>query len=112
MIMRIYRCTVVDGKEAEFREYAFKSRHPWLKERAGLIAFYAGRPLLESASRDRCMVQLWESADAIEAVLGQNWRQTPVLPEEARGIVETASVEHYVIADEFQAGMPQSGDLQ
>jgi heme-degrading monooxygenase HmoA len=112
MIMRVYRCTAVAGKEAEFREYAFKISHPWLKEKAGLIAFYAGKALQGSGSRDRCMVQLWESADAIEAALGQNWRQAPVLTEQVRGFVETASVEHYEIADEFHATAPRSGEMQ
>jgi hypothetical protein len=51
MIMRVYRCTVVAGKEAEFREYAFTKSYPWLRERPGLIAFYAGRPLPDSGDR-------------------------------------------------------------
>ena len=65
MIIRVYRCTVVKGMEAEFREFAFKTSHPWLRERPGLVAFYAGRPLPGSDDRDRCMVQIWESPEAI-----------------------------------------------
>ena len=103
MIIRVYRCTVVKGMEAEFREFAFKTRHPWLRERPGLVAFYAGRPLPGSDDRDRCMVQIWESGEAIAAALGENWRHTPTLPDEARAFVESASVEHYELADEFRA---------
>lgn len=103
MIMRVYRCTVVAGKEAEFRQFAFSKSHPWLRERPGLIAFYAGRPLPESGSRTRCMVQIWESISAIQAAIGEDWRQSPKLPEEARAFIGSASVEHYELADEFRA---------
>lgn len=103
MIMRVYRCTVVTGKEAEFREFAFTKSHPWLRERPGLIAFYAGRPLPDSGDRARCMVQIWESISAIKAAVGDDWRQRPRLPDEARVFIESASVEHYELADEFRA---------
>jgi len=103
MIMRVYRCTVVAGKEAEFREFAFSKSHPWLRERPGLIAFYAGRSLPESGERTRCMVQIWESVSAIQAAIGDDWRKPRKLPEEARAFIESASVEHYELADEFRA---------
>ena len=103
MIIRVYRCTVVKGMEAEFREFAFKTSHPWLRERPGLVAFFAGRPLPSSDDRTRCMVQIWENAEAIQAALGDDWRYTPTLPDEARAFVESASVEHYELADEFRS---------
>ena len=103
MIIRVYRCTVVAGKEAEFREFAFSRSHPWLRERPGLIAFYAGKPLPGSDDRTRCMVQVWESTSAIQAAIGEDWRQPPKLSDETRVFVESASVEHYELADEFRA---------
>jgi hypothetical protein len=80
MIIRVYRCTVVKGMEAEFREFAYKTRHPWLRERPGLVAFYAGRALPGSDDCTRCMVQIWEGAEAIQAALGENWRQIRPCP--------------------------------
>ena len=103
MIVRVYRCTVVAGKETEFREFAFSKSHPWLRERPGLVAFYAGRPLPESDERTRCMVQIWESISAIQAAIGNDWRQPLKLPDEASAFIESASVEHYELADEFRA---------
>jgi heme-degrading monooxygenase HmoA len=103
MIIRIYRCTVVAGKEAEFREFAFNKSHPWLRERPGLIAFYAGRPIPESDDRTRCMVQVWESISAIQAAVGDDWKQPLKLPDEAVRFIDSASVEHYELADEFRA---------
>jgi len=103
MIIRVYRCTVVDGRDAEFREWVYSISHPWLRERPGLIAFYAGRRLPGSGERTRCVVQIWESVVAIRAAIGDDWQQPPKPPDEARAFIESASVEHYELADEFRA---------
>lgn len=103
MIMRVYRCTVVKGKEAEHREYAFKSRHPSLSKEPGLVAFYAGKPLADSDGRSRCLVQIWESMEALKAARGEFWdHPMKDMPDDVRGIYDTATVEHYELADEFQ----------
>ena len=102
-IMRVYRCVVVAGKEAEFREYAFGKSHPRLRERPGLRAFFAARPLPGNDDRTRCMVQIWESVSAIETALGKNWHEPPSLPAEAQAFVEFHTVEHYELDDEFRA---------
>ena len=102
MIIRVYRCTVVPGKEAEFREFGFSKGHPWLREQPGLIAFYAGKSLPESGERKRFMVQIWESVSAIQAAIGDDWQQPRQLPEEARAFIESDSIECYELADEFR----------
>ena len=102
-IMRVYRCVVVAGKEAEFREYAFGKSHPRLRKLPGLQAFFAARPLPGNDNRRRCMVQIWESVSAIEAALGKDWREPPDLPDEAKAFIESQSVEYYELADEFRA---------
>ena len=104
MILRIYRCAVVAGREAEFRAFAYGKSHPWLRNQPGLIAFYAGRPMPGSDGRHRCMVQIWRDLSAIEAAFGENWRDPPKLPDETRQFIDSASVEYYEVADEFQAG--------
>ncbi|HEY6631511.1 MAG TPA: hypothetical protein VIZ90_08675 [Rhizobiaceae bacterium] len=101
MIIRVYRCTVVAGKEKEFREFAYGTRHPWLRERPGLVAFFAGNPLSRGDDRSRCIVQIWEGEAALRAAMGDDWRQTPVLPAEGAALIESASVEHYELADHF-----------
>ncbi len=104
MIVRVYRCTVVAGKEAEHREYAFKSRHPSLSREPGLLAFYAGKPLLDSDDRTRCMVQIWESLDALKAARGEFWDQPmKTMDDEVRTIYDSATVEHFELADEYRA---------
>lgn len=66
MIMRVYRCIGVSGKDDEFRETAFATTHAWLRQQPGLVAFYAGRATAGSNSPERCMVQIWQSFDAIQ----------------------------------------------
>jgi heme-degrading monooxygenase HmoA len=104
MIIRVYRCTVVAGKEAEYKEFADNKGHPWLRDQPGLIAFYAGKALPESNEHTRCIVQIWESISSIQAAIGDDWRQ-PYLPDESRAFVKSASVEHYELADDFRAAI-------
>ena len=103
MIMRVYRCTVVSGKESEFKETAFATTHAWLRQQPGLVVFYAGKPPPDSNSRKRCMVQIWENIDAIQAAFGDDWRIPRDPPEEMRSLFESASVEHFDILDEFHS---------
>lgn len=103
MIMRVYRCTVVAGKEAEFREFGFSKGHPWLRMQPGLVAFYAARPLPDTNDRSRCMVQIWENLAAIQSAFGDDWQSPRRLPDEVRHFIDSASVEHYDIADEFRS---------
>jgi len=101
MIIRVYRCTVVAGKEAEHREFAFKKGHPSLSKDPGLIAFYAGKPLPGSDDRTRCLVQIWENLEALKAARGNNWNDPMVsMPDEIRSIYDSATVEHFELADE------------
>jgi heme-degrading monooxygenase HmoA len=102
MILRVYRCTVMPGKEAQHREFAFKKAHPSLSKDKGLIAFYAGRPVPGEDNRTRCMVQIWESLEALKDARGETWNEPmKALPDEARDIYDTATVEHFELADEF-----------
>ena len=104
MIIRVYRCTVVPGKEAEHRQSAFKNRHPSLSREPGLIAFYAGKPLPGSDDRTRCLVQIWESLAALKAARGKDWdHPMKTMPEEVRHIYDSATVEHYELADEYRS---------
>ena len=104
MIIRVYRCTVVAGKEAEHRAFAFNKSHPSLSKEAGLIAFYAGKPLPGSDDRTRCLVQIWESLSALKAARGEDWNN-PMnsMPDEVREIYDSATVEHFELADEYKA---------
>lgn len=101
MIIRVYRCSVIAGKEDAFRAYAMSTSHPKIRERPGLDAFYSGRALPGSPERGRVMVQLWDSEAALEAALGPAWREPPQLPAEALALIEGQSVEHYELGDEF-----------
>ncbi len=107
MIFRVYRCTVIAGKEAEHRAFAFNKAHRSLSEKPGLIAFYAGKPLPGSDDRTRCMIQIWESLSALKAALGEDWNNPmKAMPDEVREIYDSATAEHFELADEYQASHP------
>ncbi len=101
MIMRVYRCIVVAGKEAELTEFVFAKAHPWLRAQPGLVAFYAGRS--PDSGNGRCMVQIWESLAAIQSAFGEGWRNPRKLPDEVISFIESESVEHYEVADAFNS---------
>jgi heme-degrading monooxygenase HmoA len=103
MIMRVYRCKAIAGKEAELREFGFTNGHPWLRMQPGLLAFYAGKPMPDDDDRTRCLVQIWESVAALQAAFGNEWQKPRKLPDETRLFLESATVEHYDIADEFHS---------
>lgn len=103
MIIRIFRCTVIPGMEARHREYAFTASHPGLKEEKGLLAFVAGRPLEGREGRTRCMVQIWESLDALKEARGDDFEEPmKTLPAEAREIYDTATAEVFEVQDNYR----------
>jgi hypothetical protein len=49
------------------------------------------------------MVQIWESLAALKAARGEYWNEPmSALPAEARDIYDTATVEHFELADEYR----------
>lgn len=91
------------GKEVQHREFAFKKVHPALSKDEGLIAFFAGKPLAESDDRTRCMVQIWGSIEALKVARGEHWKEPfKALSDEARDIYDTATAEHFELADVHQ----------
>jgi len=50
------------------------------------------------------MVQIWESLSALKAARGDDWNNPmKALPDEVRDIYDSATVEHFELADEYQA---------
>jgi hypothetical protein len=43
--------------------------------------------------------------NSLETRHGDEWQRPPKLPDEARAFIESASVEHCELADEFRAGI-------
>jgi hypothetical protein len=50
------------------------------------------------------MVQIWESLSALKAARGDDWNDPmKSMPDEVRGIYDSATVDHFELADEYQA---------
>ncbi|RWD31311.1 MAG: hypothetical protein EOS22_04620 [Mesorhizobium sp.] len=96
MIMRIYRGTVFAGKEHLWQDRVETLSIPWLRKQIGLVAFYPGKPMVESGSRTFCMCMIWESVEAITAAVGQNWNQSVYMGDE-EALIESSSLEHFEV---------------
>ena len=94
MIIRIFRVRVLPGREQDWQERVERLSIPWLKSLPGLVAYYPGRPTLADGERTFTMVMLFESLAAIQAALGEGWRD-PVLLGDETTLVESATVEHF-----------------
>ena len=70
-------------------------------EEEGSPGLFESKPLPGDTGRGRCMFQIWESEKALRAAMGDDWREVPTLPAEAIALIESASVEHYELADHF-----------
>jgi Antibiotic biosynthesis monooxygenase len=94
MIIRIFRVRVVLGREQDWQERVERLSVPWLKSLPGLVAYYPGRPTLGDGERTFTMVTLFESTAALQAAIGEAWREPVLLGDEA-ALVEFATVEHF-----------------
>jgi len=94
MIIRIFRVRVVSGREQDWQERVERLSIPWLQSLPGLVAYYPERPTPGSGERTFTMVMLFESMAAIQAAIGERWREPVLLGDEAT-LVEAATVEHF-----------------
>lgn len=63
----------------------------------GLRAWIGGKPR-DQEDRDFIMVTLWQDEDTLRAYAGEGWRDIE-LPAEDRAMLESASVEHFDVAE-------------
>ncbi|MCV2865355.1 antibiotic biosynthesis monooxygenase family protein [Albidovulum sediminicola] len=93
MIIRIFRVTVEDGKEAEFERFFLDTALPLVKSQPGIVSVTPGLPRPETPN-EFCMVMVWSDVDAIKAFAGENWQQPHIHPDEA-GLIRERSLHHY-----------------
>ncbi len=93
MIIRIFRVTVHDGRQDEFREFFLNTAIPLVRGQAGLVSMTPGLPRPETPT-EFCMVMVWESVDALKGFAGESWRDAHIHPDAADKVREW-SVDHY-----------------
>jgi len=93
MIMRIFRVSIHEGKESEFRDFFLNTALPLVKSQPGIVSVTPGLPRPETPG-EFCMVMVWKDVESIRAFAGEDWRQPHILPEEA-GLIRERHLSHY-----------------
>lgn len=97
MIVRIFRVVVYDDSVDDFKDFLSDTALPFLREQAGLVSVQLGLPRPETPT-EFCLIMTWDSAEALAAAVGSDWRKPYIHPEET-GIVKERHVHHYELAE-------------
>ena len=81
MIIRIFRASVHDGKQAEFKAFFTQKALPMLLKTPGCVDAKVGLPTA-STPNEFAMVMIWDSIESIKKFSGENWETPKILPEE------------------------------
>jgi heme-degrading monooxygenase HmoA len=97
MIVRVFRVTVHDGKQAEFSEFFKTTALPLVQSQPGIVSVTAGLPRPETPN-EFCMVMVWRNVEALKAFAGEDWRKPHIHPDEAE-TVRDRSLHHYELVE-------------
>ena len=97
MIVRVFRVTVHDGKEAAFADFFRNTALPLVQRQPGLVSVTAGAPRPETPA-EFCMVMVWRDVASLKAFAGEDWREAHIHPDEAE-LVRARSVHHYELVE-------------
>jgi quinol monooxygenase YgiN len=96
-IIRIFKARARPGKERELAQKLATTSAGLVKDKPGLLGYFAGRPGQET-SRDFLFITMWRHLEGMKELYGDAWRQS-LLPEGYEGLIESCSVEHYELTD-------------
>lgn len=97
MIVRVFRVTVHEGKEAEFGDFFKNTALPLVQSQPGIVSVTAGLPRPETPN-EFCMVMVWRDVEALKAFAGEDWRKPHIHPDEA-DTVRDRSLHHYELVE-------------
>jgi heme-degrading monooxygenase HmoA len=95
MIIRVFRPTIHDGKEAEFESFLRDTAIPLVSQQSGLGAQHVGRPR-DPSSTEFVYVTVWEDVESIRAFAGERWQEAVIAPEEEHLLKDTW-IGHYEV---------------
>ena len=97
MIVRIFQVRTHPGKEAAFAKFFTETAIPLMRRQDGLERLIPALPRPESP-HDFAMIMVWRDLAALEAFVGEDWREAHVDPAEAELVAERR-LSHYDLAD-------------
>ena len=95
MIIRVNRAWVRSGAGADFEAATRAHSIPRLERAAGLVSWYAGRPL--GATGEFVLVTVWRDLESLQAFAGPDWQREGVIPAEALPLLEETVLHHYEV---------------
>ena len=101
MIVRISRASVREGQEESFERFIRERGVPLVRKQKGIREIVHGWELVGDG-RVYFFVSVWETLEDVQRFAGPNWRNSVVLPEEDKLVVEM-TCEHY---ETLGAGAP------
>ena len=96
-IVRVFRATVKQGKEEEFRAFFLNDAVPLLRSQKGLVSVNVGLPREETPT-EFMMTTTWSNIEALVGFAGDNWDKAVIDPREAH-LLESTAVYHYYDAE-------------
>jgi heme-degrading monooxygenase HmoA len=96
MIIRVFRATVHDGKQDEFRTFFLETAVPLLSSQRGMLGLTVGWPMADSPT-EFMMTTAWSDLESLKAFVGEDWAQAVIHPDEEHLLRETF-VHHYEAA--------------
>lgn len=100
-LLRIVKARAVPGCERALAEKFATTSPQLVRDQPGLLGFLASGPA-NDATRDFVFATMWRDADALKACFGQEWHVS-LLPPGYSELIESCSVEHYQLTEEFRA---------
>jgi heme-degrading monooxygenase HmoA len=96
MIIRVFRATVHDGKQDEFRKFFLETAVPLLTSQPGMLGLTVGWPMAASPA-EFMMTTMWSDLESLQAFAGDEWAKAVIHADEAHLLQETF-VHHYEAA--------------
>jgi heme-degrading monooxygenase HmoA len=93
VIIRVFRPTILAGRQTEFEAFLREEAVPLVSRQAGLVAQHAGRPQ-DPSSTEYVYVTVWQDVKSIRAFAGERWQEAVITPDE-RHLLRATWIAHY-----------------
>ena len=93
MIVRVFKATIHNGKNEEFKEFFTKTAIPLVKQQEGLVDLFIGLPM-DKNSTEFVMVSFWKNVASIKKFSGEQW-QNAVIDDREKHLVKSVTISHY-----------------
>ncbi len=95
MIARVFRAKALPGKEGELEQEIRQGSVSLVKDRKGLVTYYAGRPIGRTGD-EFVMITIWKELATVKAFAGPDWEKA-VISDRMAPLLDSRSLGHFEI---------------